>query len=139
MTEMTVNFDTDPATKRNSPPVAVQILSTLMFGAFAITAVVLGFVFFWPAAVAVALIVVWRGGFGPQHGPQPELETLVSQLGHREGQPRPSGNASFDAYRADMLARLEQEQHSFEGFLERLRAAKDKSEFDRFMDQRAQR
>ena len=51
---------------------------------------------------------------------------------------RPSGNASFDAYRAEMLNRLEQEQVKFEGFLERLRDAKDQSEFDRFMDARAE-
>ena len=36
-----------------------------------------------------------------------------------------------------MLNRLEQEQTAFEGFLGRLRAAKDKSEFDQFMDERA--
>lgn len=52
---------------------------------------------------------------------------------------RPTGNAAFDAYRADTLRRLEEEQGSFESFLERLRAAKDKSEFDAFMDERATR
>lgn len=48
-----------------------------------------------------------------------------------------SGNSAFDAYKADTLRRLEQEQNDFEAFLERLRAAKDKSEFDQFMDERA--
>lgn len=52
---------------------------------------------------------------------------------------RPTGNAAFDAYKADTLRRLEEEQGSFESFLERLRAAKDKSEFDTFMDERATR
>lgn len=52
---------------------------------------------------------------------------------------RPTGNAAFDAYKADTLSRLEEEQNSFENFLERLRAAKDKSEFDTFMDERAAR
>ena len=37
-----------------------------------------------------------------------------------------------------MLKRLEDEQHAFERFLERLREAKDKSEFDAFMDERAE-
>ena len=46
-------------------------------------------------------------------------------------------NASFDAYRADMLRRLEQEQGEFDGFLDRLRAAKDQAEFDKFVDERA--
>ena len=35
------------------------------------------------------------------------------------------------------LKRLEDEQHAFETFLQRLREAKDKQEFDRFMDERA--
>lgn len=49
---------------------------------------------------------------------------------------RSSGNNVFDAYKADTLARLEQEQADFEAFLERLREAKDKAEFDQFMDER---
>lgn len=48
-----------------------------------------------------------------------------------------TGNSAFDTYKADTLARLEQEQIDFEAFLERLREAKDKSEFDQFMDDRA--
>ena len=49
-----------------------------------------------------------------------------------------SGNTAFDSYKADMLRRLEDEQQAFESFLERLREAKDKSEFDAFMDERAE-
>jgi len=56
-----------------------------------------------------------------------------------EANQRSSGNASFDAYRRDTLERLEQEQDRFDSFLGRLRAAKDKSEFDDFLDQRARR
>jgi len=41
-------------------------------------------------------------------------------------------------YKADMLNRLQDEQHAFETFLERLREAKDKSEFDAFMEERAE-
>lgn len=48
-----------------------------------------------------------------------------------------TGNSAFDAYKADTLRRLEEEQVNFEAFLERLREAKDKSEFDDFMDERA--
>ena len=47
-----------------------------------------------------------------------------------------SGNTAFDAYKAETLRRLMSEQEAFEAFLERLRAAKDKSEFDQFMDER---
>lgn len=50
---------------------------------------------------------------------------------------RPSGNSAFDAYKADTLKRLMDEQEQFETFLERLRAAKDQQEFDTFMDERA--
>lgn len=50
---------------------------------------------------------------------------------------KPSGNSAFDAYKADTLRRLQDEQDAFETFLERLRAAKDKTEFDQFMDDRA--
>lgn len=52
---------------------------------------------------------------------------------------RPSGNSAFDAYKADTLSRLEDEQTNFENFLERLREAKDKAEFDQFMEDRASR
>ena len=48
------------------------------------------------------------------------------------------GNTAFDAYKADTLRRLEEEQDAFEAFLQRLREAKDKAEFDQFMDDRAQ-
>lgn len=49
----------------------------------------------------------------------------------------PTGNRAFDSYKADTLRRLEEEQQQFEEFLERLREAKDKVEFDQFMDERA--
>jgi len=51
---------------------------------------------------------------------------------------QPSGNTAFDAYREETLKRLEEEQAAFERFLKRLRAARDKAEFDQFMDERAQ-
>ena len=44
-----------------------------------------------------------------------------------------SGNHAFDAYREETLRRLEEEQHEFKDFLERLRMAKDRAEFDQFM------
>jgi hypothetical protein len=50
---------------------------------------------------------------------------------------RSSGNSAFDAYKAETLRRLEDEQEAFEAFLQRLREAKDKTEFDAFMDDRA--
>ena len=47
-----------------------------------------------------------------------------------------SGNRAFDEYRADTLRRLEDEQREFLEFLDRLRHAKDKAEFDQFMAER---
>ena len=46
-----------------------------------------------------------------------------------------SGNRAFDEYRMETLRRLEEEQTEFKDFLDRLRHAKDKEEFDAFMAQ----
>jgi hypothetical protein len=53
--------------------------------------------------------------------------------------PASSGNRAFDDYRSETLKRLEDEQHEFKEFLERLRFAKDRAEFDQFMAGRRQR
>ena len=50
-----------------------------------------------------------------------------------------SGNRAFDEYRTETLRRLEEEQREFKAFLDRLRHAKDKAEFDEFMAERARR
>ena len=50
--------------------------------------------------------------------------------------PSTTGNHAFDEYRADALRRLEEEQKEFTEFLERLRKARDKTEFDQFMAER---
>ena len=52
------------------------------------------------------------------------------------GTPPSSGNRAFDEYRTETLRRLEDEQREFKEFLERLRFAKDRSEFDQFMAER---
>ncbi|HTV88451.1 MAG TPA: DUF2852 domain-containing protein [Stellaceae bacterium] len=44
-----------------------------------------------------------------------------------------SGNRAFDEYRNETLRRLEEEERQFKEFLDRLRRAKDKAEFDEFM------
>lgn len=127
-------------THRRPVPVFVQILSTCLFGAFAIVATVLAFKAFWPAGVALAVVMGWRGGFVPGLSSGPTTEQIlekVAALSPEAESRRPSGNASFDSYRSDMLARLEDEQDQFDSFLGRLRDAKDQSEFDRFLDERA--
>jgi hypothetical protein len=53
--------------------------------------------------------------------------------------PSSSGNRAFDDYRSETLKRLEEEQKEFKEFLERLRFAKDRAEFDQFMAERRSR
>ena len=55
------------------------------------------------------------------------------------GTPPSSGNHAFDEYRAVTLRRLAEEQRDFRDFLDRLRHAKDKAEFDQFMTERRNR
>ena len=63
-------------------------------------------------------------------------ETVKTLVPNVSGQ-RSSGNSSFDTYREEVLRNLEQESRDFEGFLSHLRAARDESEFDSFLDERA--
>ena len=53
----------------------------------------------------------------------------ITQLGS-------TGNRAFDEYREETLRRLEEEASEFQTFLQRLRHAKDKAEFDQFMAER---
>lgn len=137
---MTAHRSSAPS-RKNDMHISVQIISTLIYGGFAITAVALAFAHFWPAGVLLAAILGWRGGFVPQNFTQVDPEEIaksVAKLG-TEARQRSSGNSSFDAYRRDIIDRLETEQQGFENFLGRLREAKDKSEFDHFMDERAKK
>ena len=145
---MTAAFTADVSAPRSAPhaphrrpiPVGVQVLSTILFGAFAITVTAIAFDHFWPAGVALAVILGWRGGFAPMmgRGPDPAHEIIAEIRGlSPEAKQRSSGNASFDAYRSDTLERLEEEQENFSEFLDRLREARDQREFDGFMDNRA--
>jgi hypothetical protein len=47
-----------------------------------------------------------------------------------------TGNRAFDEYRAEALRKLEDEAQEFRAFLERLRMAKDRAEFDEYMKER---
>ena len=59
--------------------------------------------------------------------------------GSRSNYREATGNRAFDEYRAETLRRLEEEQREFMEFLDRLRHAKDKAEFDEFMAERRRR
>ena len=85
-----------------------------------------------------------HGGERWQHKMQ-RMEEKMSRMrdagfggGGWSGRPS-SGNHAFDEYRTETLRRLEEEQREFRDFLDRLRFAKDKSEFDQFMAERRNR
>lgn len=100
-----------------------------------IAAMVLGFIFFWPLGLALLAYMIWSKRMFNR------TSCATRRTSHHWGDAaraaRPSGNTAFDSYKADMLRRLEDEQSAFESFLQRLRDAKDKSEFDAFMEDRA--
>ncbi|KIC09970.1 hypothetical protein RA19_12415 [Leisingera sp. ANG-M1] len=98
-----------------------------------IAAMVLGFVFFWPVGLALLFYMIWNKRMFSKSCRSHKR----AAWSHGFSAMKPSGNSAFDAYKADTLRRLEQEQHDFEAFLQRLREAKDKAEFDEFMDERA--
>ncbi len=106
-----------------------------------IAAMVVGFVFVWPVGLAILAYMIWskrmfskscngRMMHRMQGGRHDTFHAARAAM-------RPSGNTAFDSYKTDTLRRLEEEQANFEAFLERLREAKDKSEFDDFMNERA--
>lgn len=99
-----------------------------------IAAMVLGFIFFWPVGLALLAYMIWSKRMFSSSS-----RGSCRSVGRSMAMTRLTGNAAFDAYKADTLKRLQDEQASFESFLERLREAKDKSEFDAFMDERAKR
>lgn len=91
-----------------------------------IGAMVVGFVAFWPVGLGILGYMIWsKRMFG------------CSKRSYKaDYRATSTGNSAFDAYRAETLKRLEDEHSEFMAFLEKLREAKDKSEFDQFMQQR---
>ena len=94
-----------------------------------IAAMVIGFVLFWPVGLALLFYMIWSKRMSCNSS---------SRNRHRRSRAYGggTGNAAFDAYREETLKRLEEERAQFTSFLEQLRAAKDKAEFDQFMDSR---
>jgi hypothetical protein len=98
-----------------------------------IAAMVIGFVVFWPVGLALLAYMIW----GKQMFKGNCTHARQGRFGHAAF--RTSGNTAFDSYKADTLRRLQDEQDAFEAFLQRLRDAKDKAEFDQFMEDRARK
>ncbi len=110
-----------------------------------IAAMVLAFIVAWPVGLALLAYLIWgKRMFGKschhRHGHSDDRRRAWAESWDRMARTaRPSGNAAFDAYKSETLRRLEEEQEAFESFLQRLRDAKDKTEFDSFMEDRARR
>lgn len=118
---------------------------------------VLGFMAWWPVGLAILAFTIGSGrmGCGYRGGSdrwQHKMERMQAKMdwmrakmggaptgGSRWSSGPSSGNSAFDDYRSETLKRLEDEQRQFKEFLERLRFAKDKTEFDAFMAERRNR
>lgn len=121
-----------------------------------IALMILGFMAWWPIGLAVLAFTIGSGRMGcGYHGGQSRwqnkmerMQAKMDWMRSRMGGAGPSnpwssalssGNHAFDEYRSETLKRLEDEQREFREFLERLRFAKDKTEFDAFMNERRSR
>lgn len=123
-----------------------------------IGAMVLGFVVFWPIGLVILFYMLRSGRMGcynyayagdrrdrherKMERMQMKMDRMRSWFGEGRSDAKrapyfaPTGNHAFDDYREDTLNKLEQEAEEFRSFLDRLRHAKDKAEFDMFMSER---
>ena len=92
---------------------------------------ILGLALFWPIGLAILAYAIWSRRMFTRTSRATGARFRTNATGFRT-----SGNMAFDAYKAETLRRLEDEQDAFEAFLGRLREAKDKAEFDQFMADR---
>jgi len=109
---------------------------------------VIGFIIFWPIGLGILAYLIWSGrmtcrarksGRDWRHRVAGKWERKMERWGIQAKTYTPTGNRAFDEYRDDTLRRLEEEAEQFQSFLDRLRMAKDKSEFEQFMaDRQAQ-
>lgn len=132
-----------------------------------IALMILGFIVWWPLGLVTLAFILGSGRmamgcWGHQHDGsrwqrnmgrwqwkmermQEKMDRLRSRMERGAngpgwwGEAPSSGNRAFDDYRTETLRRLEEEQREFKEFLERLRFAKDRAEFDQFMAERRNR
>lgn len=124
-----------------------------------IALVVVSFIVFWPIGLALLIYLKWSGRMfcsrharwgawntpdgrspdGSSGGRAARDEFRAWRRGNRWGRQAGSGNVAFDEYRDETLRKLDEEQREFRDFLDRLRAAKDRAEFDDFMAERRNR
>lgn len=113
---------------------------------------ILSFILWWPLGLVVLGFLIgsgrmacWARGGGTRW--QRRMERMQQRMGRMQAAAErwgcgyraaasATGNRAFDEYREETLRRLEEEQREFMEFLDRLRHAKDKAEFDEFMAER---
>ena len=116
---------------------------------------VVSFIVFWPIGLALLIYLKWSGrmfcghrryGYwsGPEgrdarHAAREEWRAWKrnARWGRHGG--GASGNVAFDEYREETLRKLDEEQQAFHDYLDKLRSAKDRAEFDQFMNERRNR
>ncbi|MBL8250273.1 MAG: DUF2852 domain-containing protein [Candidatus Competibacter sp.] len=110
--------------------------------------IILGFMIWWPLGLAVLAYLFWSGKMRCCHSDRADdaqprgFRIFFHTRGKGCCSPRRSdstGNSAFDEYRKETLRRLEDDQREFVEFLERLRRARDRAEFDQFMAERNRR
>ena len=112
------------------------------------TVLVVAFWVAWPIGLAIVAFLAitgrlqaWRADM--QADGWFNLETLFpgrrSMPARWSARRKSSGNQAFDHYRDATISRLETEQREFQAFLEKLRQARDKAEFDAFMAERREK
>ena len=116
---------------------------------------VIGFVVFWPVGLALLVYMIWsgrmlcgrHGRYGRWYNPEEREAARNEWRARREewkawkrrnrwGGQSSSGNVAFDEYREETLRKLDEEQREFRDYLDKLRSAKDRAEFDQFMNER---
>jgi hypothetical protein len=112
---------------------------------------ILGFLFCWPLGFVALALTIWSGKmacghYGERHwggrwqermmAKRARWEQRMAEHMEHHHQRSGTGNRAFDEYRAETLRRLEDEEKEFREFLNNLRFAKDKAEFDDFLANR---
>ncbi len=123
---------------------------------FEVVAMVLGFIVFWPIGLAILGFKVWqrKAGYpgdlqsaaGEKWREARSAMTGCNWRGRSSFYAASTGNSAFDDWKASEIARLEEERRKlqeahqeFSAFLDHIRRAKDREEFERFMNERRTR
>jgi hypothetical protein len=108
---------------------------------------ILGFFVWWPLGLATLAFAIGSRRMMCGHGSwQHKMDRMQQKMDNMRERMSPgswgmgsSGNRAFVEYRAETLRRMDREQKEFRDFLDRLRMAKDKAEFDQFIAERNRR